>query len=323
MRKYLHEKKRVFVNNIIATLRFNCIKLYDANDNQITIDANGNYKNDKCTVYPAKVEISNASNVIGIIDGQHRIYAYHEGNDKYEEKIAELRKVQNLLVSAILYPNSWSDEERLKFEAQLFLEINATQQNASSNLTQTIENILKPDSSTAIAKHIISKLNESGPLLGLFEEHWYEKDKIKTVSVISFGLKPLIKTKGNDSLFTLWDNLEKNKILQEDTCSTELLSEYKTFCVEKIRDIMIGFKENIPPEMWHMSKRNTPGILNVTTINGIINCLRYLIENGKVGTIESYKEGFKGIDKFEFKSFKSSQYRPMGKAIYEEFFNKK
>lgn len=199
------------------------------------------------------------------------------------------------------------------------MEINSTQQSANSRLTQAIENILHPDSTTAIAKYIISKLNESGPFLDMFEEHWYETDKIKTVSIISFALKQLTKLRGNDSLYALWDNPNKEELLTKPD-NHQLLQSYKDYCVKELRNLFIGIKHNIDNQLWVMSKRNTPGILNVTTINGFINCLRFLIEDGKTGSVEYYKEKFKGIDQFAYKSYKSSQYRSMGRDMYKQFF---
>ena len=44
-----------------------------------------------------------------------------------------------------------------------------------------------------IGKRILKGLNKSGPLGNLIEQYWYEKGKIKTASIVSFGLRPLIK----------------------------------------------------------------------------------------------------------------------------------
>lgn len=319
MRKYLHEQSRVFVNNIIVTLSSKHIKLYDKDKNLLTVDSSGCIKEADTKAQPALIEIENKPNIIGIIDGQHRSYAYHEGDDVYEETIQKLRTIQNLLVTGILYPENITTEARLRFEAKLFLEINATQQGASSSLKQTIENILNPNSSTAIAKHIITKLNESGPLLDKFEEHWYESDKIKTASIISFGLKPLIKFSGSDSLFKLWNNSQKEKLLEKEF-NDQLLNEYKEFCVNEIRNLLIGFSANITKENWAISRKNSTAILSVTTINGLTNCLRFLIENNKTGDSNYYRKCFEKISGFNFKSFKSSQYRKMGESIYKECF---
>lgn len=243
---------------------------------------------------------------------QHRLYAYHEGNDKYENKIKDLRDIQNLLVTGILYPAKESEAKRLAFEAELFLEINSNQTSASSQLKQEIELTIHPFSSTAIAKSILNMLNASGPLENMFESHFYEKNKLKTASTISFALKPLVKLSGNDSLYRIWENERKSELPETD--DIDLLTVYKKFCAQEIRNIFIGFKANVGSKSWVTMASDPNGILRVTVVNGIMNCLRQLIENNKQSDdIEYYKEKLKGFDSFDFKAYKSSQYNKMGK----------
>ncbi|MDQ6756880.1 MAG: DGQHR domain-containing protein [Bacteroidota bacterium] len=320
MRKYLNDKKRVFVNNIIVTLPVDKIKLFDDKERELEIDEKGNFKiSGKTQVMPAVIKIENKSNIIGIIDGQHRSYAYHEGDDIYEPEIAKLRVVQNLLVTGILYPKNEVDEKRIKFEAQLFLEINSNQAGASSQLKQEIEFIMNPFSTVAISKHILKQLNESGPLATMFEEYWYEKSKLKTASIISFGLKPLVKFEGNDTLFRIWDNASKAN-LKNNKANYKLLNEYKDYCTDEVRNIFIGLRMNIDKEDWKMNRKNYKSILSVTTVNGIINCLRILVENNNTGDVDFYKDKFQKIKGFDFKNYKSSQYRKMGQDIYNRCF---
>lgn len=320
MRSYLYNKDRVFVNNIIAVLPKDKIKLYDKNKNEIRVGSDGNFiGTDTTKVQPTEIEIDNDTNIIGIVDGQHRLYSYHEGTDKYEGKIAQLRNVQTLLVTGILYPETEDEEKKLKFEAELFLEINSNQTNAGSELKQEIELMISPFSSTSVAKSILNELNESGPLESLFEQHFYEKGRLKTASIISYGLKPLVKFDGDDSLYKMWTHPDKNSIREKNDYG--LLSSYKEFCVDEIRKIFIGFKANVAPDSWTSERLNSKGILRVTAINGIINCLRLLIENDKIGDMDYYKKKLKGIAKFPFKDYKSSQYRKMGEEIYRLFFN--
>ena len=100
----------------------------------------------------------------------------------------------------------------------------------------------------------------------------------------------------------------------------DLLNDYKDFCVEQIRTLLIGFKANIDKDNWKVDRMDPNAALNVTIINGIINCLRLLVENGKTGDVEYYKSKLSRIKGFHFKSFKSSQYRKMGQAIYDRCF---
>jgi DGQHR domain-containing protein len=320
MRKYLHEKRRVFVNNIIVTLPFDKIKLFDINGKELTLDKHGNFKfNSLTNITPATVQIKDEPNIIGIVDGQHRSYAYHEGEDSYEKTIAKMRDVQNLLITGILYPEEEEQNKRIKFEAELFLEINSTQTGAKSDLKQGIEYILNPFSTTSIAKDILNKLNESGPLGTVFEEYWFEESKLKTSSIISFGLKPIIKLDGKDSLFTIWKDASKSKL--KGSRDQKLLNTYKEFCVEQIRNIFIGLKANILPQNWKKDVKDPNAILTVTTVNGVINCLRMLVENNKTGSAEYYKKHFVGVNNFKFKDYKSSQYRRLGEELYSNYFD--
>ena len=74
MRRYLDDVKRVFVNNIIVTLPSET-KLNDPEDqNNLNSD-------DLKKVRQVSIQIPDSFNVIGIIDGQHRVLCYHEGSD--------------------------------------------------------------------------------------------------------------------------------------------------------------------------------------------------------------------------------------------------
>ena len=326
MRKYLTEEKRVFINNIISTISEDNIKLLDQTGNIIQINDNGDFEgnNASTNVTPATIEIDDMCNIIGIIDGQHRTYAYHEGDDPYESIIKRLRKVQNLLVTGIIFPRKESKEHRRKFEANMFLEINLNQTKVSSKLQQEIELLITPFSSVAIGKSILKKLNESGPLNNLIEQYSFEKGKVKTASIVSFGLKPLIKLddqSGSDSLFSIWTHPNKNNLKAKEVDDYQLLNEYIEFCVKKIRDIFIALKKNIDNEKWNTYSSNTSvGLLTVTFINGILNVLRLLVANNKVGDIQNYTSQLEGVNNFDFKQYKSSQYRRMGQDIYNKFF---
>ncbi|MDA3840220.1 MAG: DGQHR domain-containing protein [Patescibacteria group bacterium] len=325
MRKYLYEKDRVFINNIITTISTDKIKLYDRDGKPLALKENGQFVNsDSSEIAPAKIEIDDSCNIIGLIDGQHRTFAYHEGDDIYEEKISNLRKEQNLLVTGILFPEDETQAKRLKFEANLFLEINSKQKNVPSYIQQEIELMVSPFSSIAIGKKILLRLNLSGPLCDLIEMYWFEKKKIKTASIVSYGLRPLVKIedeKSKDSLYTKWNNSDKQKLKLKDISDSDLLNEYINFSVEKIRDILIAFNAKLSSEQWQTySPSNPKGLLTVSFINGILNVVRILVENNEISDTETYKSKLKGIEKFEFKKFKSSQYRKMGEEIYNQYF---
>lgn len=333
MRKYLYDEERVFVNNIITTISKNDIELKtivsdpvtkEQKEAIITIDKDGNFEPNSPHVEPILIEIQDEFNTIGIIDGQHRVYAYHEGNDNYENKIKSLRKQQNLLVTSIICPESESQNERNRFEANLFLEINKNQKKLSSLLQQEIELIVSPFSTIAIGKDILNRLNANGPLHNKLVSCSYDKNKISTASIVSYGLRPLIKLDENavDSLFRIWNDSNKLNLKDKNCNDFKLRDSYIDFCVEKIRDILLAFKQHLSENnLWEpYSAINKQGVLGVVLLNGIMNVLRLLIENEKVSSVDEYKKSLNGVETFHFRDFKSSQYRKMGEKLYSDYF---
>lgn len=327
MRKYLSDEKRVFINNIITTISESDIKLYADQDkrHEISIGEDGNFVDGSShtKITPAFIDIQNRCNIIGIIDGQHRTYAYHEGDDSYEQYISHLRKIQNLLITGIIFPKSENKENRLKFEANLFLEINANQKKVGQPIQQEIQMQTKPFSSIAIGKCILKILNEHGPLVNLIEMYTYEKGKIKTASIVSFGLKPLIKIDDSkaDSLYRIWDNENKINLMDINCQDYTLLDNYKRFCANKISEVLSAFKTCLDSTTWQpYNAKTSTGILTVTFINGVLNLIRLLIENDKLTDFDTYKKHLASIKDFNIKQYKSSQYRKLGEDMYNEFF---
>ena len=126
MREYLASEGRVFVNNIIATLPDDT-RFLDEKGNQIEYDR----LTPKKTI---KVELLRNFGSIGLVDGQHRVFAYHEGRDKLDQGIKLLRKKQHLLVTGIVYPPGYGPLDKTQFEAKLFLEINDKQTKVKGDL---------------------------------------------------------------------------------------------------------------------------------------------------------------------------------------------
>jgi len=310
LREYLTTERRVFVNNIIVTLPHST-RILD--DKMKTVEVNTLNETE-----PVIIQLPTEFNCIGLVDGQHRVYAYYEGEDQYEKKIAPLRKRQNLLVTGVIYPDGTDMLAKSNFEARLFLEINANQSNANSELKQAIELILKPFSQTAMAKGVITRMARKGPLESKLHEHFFDEKKIKTTTIVSYGLMPIVKLKGNDSLFSLWSNPDKEQLLKNK--DEELLAEYKNFCADELDNILNGVKMNIGPLNLWTTDRNVSKFLTPKAINGFINCLRLLIENGKTGSVHYYAKKLKGIDELDIDKYSSSHYYMMGQDIYNDYF---
>jgi DGQHR domain-containing protein len=309
IRKKLKNDHRVFVNNIIATLP---PSVKPEGEDGVTIDIKT-----LTSTAPVRIRLPLVANSIGLIDGQHRLYSYYESRDD-DKEIAKLRDQQNLLVTGIIYPSNVEKAARERFEAALFLSINANQTNAPTALRQEIEVFLTPYSPTAIGRQVMQKLAKSGPLSGHVEQYFFDKNKLKTSSIVSFGLGPLIKLGGNDSLFKIFHHPDKNKI--ESGKSDEALEAYLQFATSKINIFLGAVRANVESARWTPDARVKSRILTVTYINSFLITLRRLVEAEVDIEFEGMKKSLEKIGEFKFKEYHSSQYARMATKIYETYF---
>lgn len=312
IRSYLRKEKRVFINNIIVTLPSNTRLKKPSGE----IDAFSSITKTE----PVGIELPAEYNSVGLIDGQHRVFSYYEGG-QHEAEISVLRTQQNLLVTGIIYPAKINSLEKTKFEATLFLEINATQTNPRSDLKQAVGLLLKPFSPESIARRIVNRLNEFGALSNQFERYFFDKMKLKTTSVVSYGVRPIAKLQGADSFFNVWTEPRKDELAQET--DSQLLEGYVDFCAKEINLFVSAVRANVPAARWTADKKIQGRMLTTTNINGFIVCLRRIIENDKLHGVDYYRTKLKDLQTFPFSKYRSSQYGAMGEALYEKYFAKK
>lgn len=313
MREFLVGEKRVYVNNIIVSLPFESV--ITALDGRAIADLS------TTRIEPIRIQIPKQFNTIGIIDGQHRVFSYHEGNDEFDGRIGILRKKQHLLVTGIVYPQHMTKIRRQQFEAKLFLEINDKQKRVKGDLKQAIEIIVTPSSSIAIAKSVIEGLADFGPLKGLLERHFYDVGKIKTTSIVSYGLKHIVGIDSEHSFYKVWRGQKKSEIKKQK----EVLSKYIEHCTKEISIFISAFKAVLPEELW-TTNRKLSRALTTTTINGLIFCIRKLIENKKNRHDFNYYHKALGKMKIDFRpdkfDYKSSHWKALGEKIYKQCFEK-
>lgn len=312
MREYLATEGRVFVNNIIATL---------PDDTQFLDMKGRQIDHEKLfTTDIVKVELKRRFGTIGLVDGQHRVFAYHEGRDNLDKRIGMLRQKQHLLVTGIVYPPGTSMLARTQFEAKLFLEINDKQTRTKGDLKQAIETIVDPFSDIAIAKKVVSRLAESGPLCGYLEEHFFDKGKIKTTSIVSYGMRHIVAIDGEDSFYGSWKHPDKAKLKARR--NKTLLDAYVDYCSSQLSAFIGGLRQVLPGEMWS-TDRKISRALTTTTINGLIFCMRQIIQDGKVANAASYAKAFKRC-KVDFTpdnyTYRSSHWRDLGNTLYDMCF---
>jgi len=318
MRKYLTEEGRVFINNVIVTLPTD-VQLFDINTNAAIALST---LNTSAVKRPVKIVIPQKAGNVGIIDGQHRVFSYHEGNDTHEPIISKMRDKQHLLVTGIIFPSNITEDERMRFEAKLFLEINDKQTRTNAALRQVIGTIVNPFSDVSIAKMVVNELARREPLKDILEQHFFDKGKLKTTSIVSYGMRHVVKLSGNDSFFHVWSNRNKNVLIKGK--NKPLLEQYVKYCADEMNPMFQAFKKNISKKMWTTDQKISR-VLTATTITGLIHCMRVLIENNKRGSFNDYDKGFKKLaGKIDFApakfKYKSSHWKDLGDKIYEICF---
>ncbi len=315
MRTYLSHEKRVYVNNIIATLP-SSTQINDA-----AVLGRNIPEADLGRAKPVSIQIPAEYDSICIVDGQHRVFCYHEGTDKAEDVIRHLRKRQTLLVTGIVYPESVPEDGRRQFEARLFLEINNNQTRVKSALTQEIALLLNPYSPISLAKRVVKELAKRGPYKGLLQTGFFDSPyKIKTTSIVSYGLRPLVKLDGRDSLYSVWNRKAMIHDGRGEISHAEA-ERYVAFCVEKINDFMLAAKL-AHAEAWNLgpSAKSRSPLMKPTVINGLIVCLRRIIAAGLPLDSDFHKGKLIGLSTFGFDGYKSSQWQRLGSELFRTYY---
>lgn len=182
---------------------------------------------------------------------------------------------------------------------------------------QEIELIVNPFSPTAIAKAVLQKLAKKGALKDLLEENIFDNaEKLKISSIISYGIRPLIKKEGVDSLFYVWeDGVKKNEF--ESKNNRDALNSYIDYCASEINNFLDALRLSFL-EGWSIGHQDR--FLTPTSINGFLRCLRLIIENNMERSPLFYRSKLINIKKFNFIEYKSSHWNNLGIALFNDFF---
>lgn len=272
---------------------------------------------------PIDITLNFIPNSISIIDGQHRLFAYHEGNDKYEKDIAIKRIQHVLLVVALVFPENIEEDAKVQFEARIFREINSKQKKVDNFLIQCIEILSDPLSSTAIAHNILDRLNEN-TLSDMVAASPEDKvNKIQRVTIVKYGLHSLLSigSSDKDSLYRYYLNMRKlANVLPTDEGYPKFVEGYKDFCFSLLNQFFSALRQEAENAgfTWAVDRKDPHSILNVTMVNSVVHCLRnFVVDKRDFPSIEKLPDAVRGIFKLDFKKYKSSQYSKLGKAMYD------
>ena len=312
IRKFLVKKKVTFLNNIIVALPDEIT--FQKNNQQINIENITNFDN-------CKIFIPNKANTICIIDGQHRVYAHYEDvqNTSLEKDIAKLRKELYLLVTGIIFPKNMTVAERVKFQSEIFLEINYNAKKVPADVLLHIERMKNPLSDVGLAKQVIESLNLMTPFKNLFELSTLDSSKIKISSIIKYALRYLVsidQSRGKSSLYYYWSG-NKNALENLDENAKD---DYINFC-SKTLSIYFNALKSVYEEEW---KSKDSKLLSVICINGFIMALTNQLEKNGIQSYDYYEEAFKKLNyNFSKQNFPytSSQYKKLSIEILKDAFD--
>ncbi len=271
-----------------------------------------------------QISIPMAFNSMAIIDGQHRAYAFYEGDDRGDGQIINgLRKKLNLLVTGILYlPNgAYSDTfQQRKFESRLFSEINRNAKSVDSDTIIRITAIIDPSSPEALASKVILGLNSrsDSPFFEMFQISKTDPAPIKTASIVKYALSSLVVPENKPtSLFPYWLNKRGYKDSFSFTCAEDI-DNYVRYCTSVLLEYFGAVREAFQSD-WN----NQAGKLKeVLCINAFLIAYRELLplSNGPQCR-KQYKDAFDNLN-FSFSAkedapfpYAGSQYSKLAKEV--------
>ncbi len=315
IRKYLASTGTTFFNNIIVSLPPEAYFIDEKTEHRANINEIKGYGN-------YKLVLPNEFNTICVIDGQHRIFAHHEGADILENTIKPLRKKLHLLVTGLVYPETMTYDDRLKYESSIFLDINSNARPVPADLLLFIQTLRDPFSDYGIARRVLVQLNQRSPFYNLLELSSTETARIKVASIVKYALRTLVAITDSgrkDNLYYHWSKETGNNLIGSK--DRELLNEYIKFMVVEFTTYFSALK-SVFEEDWESKDSK---LLSTISINGFIMAYQTLIKHKGVGhDVEFYRSSFEKLTSIDFTKGKfgytSSQYRMFSKKILEECF---
>lgn len=311
IRQFLLKGQTSFYNNIIASLP-DSIKITDDAGNAVPIERIDSLEGKYALTFPEEL------NSIGIIDGQHRVFAHYEGGSQSEEMVLKpLRENLHLLVTGLVFPQNMPEDEKIRIQSQIFLDINSNVKTVPPSVLLHIKRLNSPLASESIAQRVIEGLNKVEPFKNLLQINELDIGKIKTASIVKFALRYLVTitpAEGKKSLYNYW-SVDKDKI---NNLTDDELSEYVRYCESVISQyfsaVKVAFKDQ-----WGVKNSK---LLSVIAINAFLIALSRSIQLTEPQPFEFYKKIFAKW-KYSFIEdfvYSSSQYRKFSTVILSEAF---
>ncbi len=319
IREFIAKEQKSFINNIVVSLPDSVSfyeKLPDNEERLVDVFSVDEIKN-------LIIKFPVVFNSIGIIDGQHRLYAHYEADnkEKFEKIIKNLRNRIYLLVTGLVFNKSMKKADKANIESQLFLEINDNQKKVPAINLMTIISLKAPYSPISISLQVLNELNKKTLFLNYFKLSSFSPGKIRIPSLIRWGLKDLLEISNEkETLFKYWDNDNKLKLFDEE-CEDfeELFKEYINFCVNSLTKYFSAIKTVFYGDWTSEDKNNR--FFTVTSMTGFIIALKKSLSKYGLKENQFYVEKLQSLNiKFNKEDFpyKSSHWTPFAEKIDEE-----
>lgn len=303
MRDYLAGNGKVFINNLVVTLPSSAL-LTDADTKQPVTPAALTNKTQ------VQLHLPQELGTVGIVDGQHRVLSYYEGSGETEAAINRLRLRQNLLVTGIIFPPSYTPEMRVKFEAEIFLGINSNQSPVNTQLQQDLEAIINPEKPIAIARVIVTKLSKQGPLAGLMAMSQFDPpEKIASGSLGRYVVENLVKQKS--AFYGTWDSAGIR-----DMTNAQDRAEFINYAVAQLERLLQAAAAQMKEKF-----RSVPngGVLSTTAVGGLLLLMDRLVKSGRTPSSIDYSGLFKNFDQVDFRSYSGSGWGKLSRDLEATF----
>ena len=311
IREFLCTNQTTFYNNIIAVLP-DTVKVGAPRVESKSIFAVSDEPK-KWT----QLSIPRDFNTIGIIDGQHRVYAYHEGG-KLDGKVSVLRKKLHLLVTGIVFPETMPEIEVRKIQSKIFVDINGNAKPVDAGLLLHIKKMQAPLADTSLAQDVIDSLNRRGLFEDKFQESKLSTGKIRSASIVKFALRYLVAidpVEGKGSFIKYWGG----DVAALRSENEDAMESYIGFCAKSLDDYFLSVQRTFAADWkWEGGSTLLP---SVVTINGFLLALsKVLLKEGpqtKAYYFEKFKKLKVDFSKKKFK-YRSSQYHKFAHQIVKD-----
>ena len=315
IRKHVIEKQSSFYNNVIVALPKDVEVVKSDKTTSPLLDIESSYDDPGMLLC-----LPEEFNSLCIIDGQHRVYAYHEGGTS-DEIVEKLRSERHLLVTGIAFPKKMGEADRLKHQSEIFLDINKNAKPIAADLLLYIQKLQNPLADTSIAQDVLTALNAHGVFEHTFQQSPLDAKGIKTASIIKFALRYLVSVddeSSHGSLYHYWPG-NKPRLKKGDL---EEMKDYVSFCCMHL-GIYFSTIKRVFSAQWEAPDSLLP---SVVTINGFLIAFRMILSGSGLRSERFYKDHLiNWTMPFTRKVFayRSSQYNRFAADLLEKAFSLK